>query len=193
MTMSKLHIEAVTAAGHPRPEGILFKGCILGCANAWGQGLAFEQREREAAADKGLEVCDSDTCASLYSSQCCEQQTLTEKGRQAQVMTESSEVSTMNSLFGDDQCSIIIQKFAQSHRLLATVSVDLHRLRQEDSNGDGHRAVSPIVSSTREIQSPSIDTGELRKMHDSVRGPETLGGQICPSGSNMVSTKCPSR
>ncbi|KAF8493102.1 hypothetical protein F5888DRAFT_1806533 [Russula emetica] len=71
-----------------------------------------------------------------------------QKGRQAQVMTGSSE------------------KFAQSHRLLATVSANLHRLRQEDSNDD--------------------DTDELRKMHDSVRGPETLGGQVCPSVSNLT-------
>jgi hypothetical protein len=91
MTMSKFYIAAVTAAGRLCPGGILFKGCILGCADAWRQGPNFERREREAA-DERLEVCD--TCASLYSSQPCEQQILTQKGHHpVQVMTDSSEVS----------------------------------------------------------------------------------------------------
>jgi hypothetical protein len=83
---------------------------------------------------------------------------------------------------------MIIQKFAQSHRLLATVSAKLHRLRQEDSNADSRRAVSLIVGPTVGIQSQSIGTDKLRKMDDSVRGPEALGGQVCPNGSNLVST-----
>jgi hypothetical protein len=83
---------------------------------------------------------------------------LAQKRNQAQVMTESSEVSAMNSLFGDGQYSMIIQKFAQSHRrdrLLATVNANAHRLRQEDSDEDGHRAVSPTVSLTGEKQPQS--------------------------------------
>jgi hypothetical protein len=74
MTVSKVHIAAVTAAGHPGPRGIWFKGCILGCTDSdafsslW-QGLAFEQRERDAAIER-LEV--SDTFASVYAPQCCE-------------------------------------------------------------------------------------------------------------------------
>ena len=53
---------------------------------------------------------------------------------------------------------MIIQTFAQSHRLLATVSVNFHRLRQEDSGEDGHRAVSPSMSPTWVTDSQSIDT-----------------------------------
>jgi hypothetical protein len=190
--MSKVHIAAFTAAGRPFPGGIRFKGYILGCADAWWQRLSFERREQEAA-DERLEVCD--LCASLYSSQCCEQRILTQKGRQqAQAMNESSEVSAMYSLFGDDRCSMIIQKFAETQRVLAAVNERLRRFRQEDNNDDGRRAVSLIAHPTVEIRSQSMDTDELRELHDSVvSGPETLGGQVSPSGSNLVSTSCTSR
>lgn len=88
---------------------------------------------------------------------------LTQKGRQAQVMAESSEVSAMDPFFGDGQHSMIIQKFAQSHRLLATVSANFRRLRQEDINEEDHRAVSLTVRPNGETEPQSIDADELRR------------------------------
>jgi hypothetical protein len=69
----------------------------------------------------------------------------------------------MGSLFGDSQYSMMVQKFAQSHRLLATVSANFRRLRQEDSNEDGHRTVSPTVSPTGKSELQSTDINELRR------------------------------
>jgi hypothetical protein len=63
---------------------------------------------------------------------------------------ESFEVSAVNSLVGNDQYSMIIQKLALSHRLLADFNASMCRLRQGDGNDGGCRAVSPIVSPTGE-------------------------------------------